>query len=149
ERARALVLINTEVPGHRPPWIPFYQRLLRVRGAERLLGSLCHSRTFVRSPMGFGGCFGDLTLLDGEFDRLFIEPLRTSHRAQAGVGHYLRGATWQPVDDLEQFHTRIEIPVRLVWGIDDPTFPVTEARRMLQQFPRADLVEIPHAKLLP
>ena len=39
------------------------------------------------------------------------------------MARYLRGLTWQPVDALEPEHARITIPVRLIWGADDPTFP--------------------------
>ena len=40
------------------------------------------------------------------------------------------------------------MPVRLIWGADDPTFPLARAREMLKQFPDANLVEIPRARLL-
>ncbi|MGZ4797141.1 MAG: alpha/beta fold hydrolase [Acidimicrobiia bacterium] len=148
-RVRALVLINTEIPNHRPPWIPAYQRLLTVPGTERVLGALLRSRRFVHSGMGFGGCFTDRTLLDGEFDRLFVEPLRADARRLRGVRRYLLGARWAAVDALPALHARLAIPVRLVWGRDDPTFPVASAREMVHQFPAADLVEIDGASLLP
>ena len=38
--------------------------------------------------------------------------------------------------------------VQLVWGADDPTFPVEYARRMVRQLPDARLVEIPGGRLL-
>src|SRR5262249_52485653 len=31
-RVEKLVLVNTEMPGHRPPWIPLYQLLMRLPG---------------------------------------------------------------------------------------------------------------------
>ena len=40
------------------------------------------------------------------------------------------------------------MPVRLIWGADDPTFPIKLARTMLTQLPSAKLVEIPAARLL-
>jgi haloalkane dehalogenase len=52
------------------------------------------------------------------------------------------------VDALEQAHSRITMPVQLIWGADDPTFPVEYARRMVKQLPDARLVEIPGARLL-
>ena len=61
---------------------------------------------------------------------------------------YLRGAQWKPVDALEQEHARLTMPVQLVWGADDPTFPVEYARKMVTQFPDARLVEIAGARLL-
>jgi pimeloyl-ACP methyl ester carboxylesterase len=44
-------------------------------------------------------------------------------------------------------HRRIDAPVRLVWGDQDPFFPIARARSMVATFPNADLVEIPGAGL--
>jgi pimeloyl-ACP methyl ester carboxylesterase len=140
-RVEKLMLINTEVPHHRPPWIPLYKWLMHVPGALAGFGVL-------RSGMGFGGCFSDLALLDGDFHAHVVQPLLDSARRMDGMARYLRGLTWGPVDDLEQAHARLAMPVELIWGADDPTFPVEHARRMAKQLPDARLVEIPGARLL-
>jgi pimeloyl-ACP methyl ester carboxylesterase len=44
--------------------------------------------------------------------------------------------------------TRLTMPVQLIWGADDPTFPVALARAMVGQFPNARLAEIAGARLL-
>jgi haloalkane dehalogenase len=147
-RVEKLVLVNTEIPHHRPPWIPLYQLLMRMPGALAGFGVLLRSRVFLRSGMGFGGCFVDLGLLDGDFHAHVVEPLLRSPRRMDGMAHYLRGLTWKPVDALAEAHARITMPVELVWGADDPTFPVATARRMVSQLPDARLVEIPGARLL-
>jgi len=43
---------------------------------------------------------------------------------------------------------RLGMPVQLLWGADDPTFPVALARAMVSQLPNARMTEIPGAKLL-
>jgi pimeloyl-ACP methyl ester carboxylesterase len=98
--------------------------------------------------MGFGGCFTDLGLIDGDFREQVVEPLVRSALRRDGMRRYLIGAKWDAVDALEREHARIAMPVRLIWGADDPTFPVGLAREMQKQFPAADLVEIPGARLL-
>ncbi len=148
-RVRHLVLINTEIPGHRPPWIPTYQALMRLPGAVGVLGALVRSRRFVRSSAGFGGCFLNPALLDGEFHTEFVEPIANDARRREGIRRYLLGTAWGPVDELAHRHAELGIPVRLVWGTRDPTFPIDRARSMLGQFPQADLVEIAGARLLP
>jgi pimeloyl-ACP methyl ester carboxylesterase len=148
-RVERLALINTEIPGHRPPWIPTYQRLMALPGAAGLLGTLTRSDAFVRSPMAFGGCFCDPSCLDGEFAAEFVEPITRSRARRDGIQRYLRGARWAPVDALRTRHAELTMPVRLVWGAADPTFPVTLTREMVGQFPDADLVEITGARLLP
>lgn len=39
------------------------------------------------------------------------------------------------------------MPVQLVWGQDDPFFPVERAREMVATFPDARLHVVPNAKL--
>jgi pimeloyl-ACP methyl ester carboxylesterase len=147
-RIEKLVLINTEIPGHRAPWIPLYQLLMHVPGTLTAFELLLRSRTFLRSGMGFGGCFADLGLIEGDFQAHVIEPLLRSPRRLEGMSSYLRGAKWEPVDALARDHARITMPVELIWGADDPTFPVELARAMVKQLPDARLVEIPGARLL-
>ena len=147
-RLGKVVLINTEVPHHRPPWIPLYQLLLSLPGAMACFHLLLRSRLFLRSGMGFGGCFTDLGLLEGDFHEHVIQPLLRSALRMEGMARYLRGLQWGPVDALEQAHARITMPVQLIWGADDPTFPVEYARRMVKQLPDARLVEIPGGRLL-
>jgi len=147
-RIDKLVLINTEMPRHRPPWIPLYQFLMQVPGALPLFTLLLRSRWYLRSRMGFGGCFDDLGLIEGDFHRFVVDPLVQSPRRREGMQRYLIGATWAPVDALAQDHARLTMPVRLIWGADDPTFPVALAREMTKQFPDARLTEVPGARLL-
>jgi pimeloyl-ACP methyl ester carboxylesterase len=140
-RVAKLVLINTEIPRHRPPWIPLYQFLT-------VFGVLLRSDLYLRSPLGFGGCFTDMRLIEGDFHAQVVEPLLRSPLRMEGMRRYLRGATWEPVDALERDHARLTMPVQLIWGADDPTFPVARARAMVTQFPNARLAEIPGARLL-
>ena len=147
-RIEKLALINTEIPHHRPPWIPLYQFLMRVPGTLTAFSLLLRSRAFLRSRMGFGGCFNDLRLLEGDFHEHVVEPLVRSPLRRDGMRRYLRGAKWGPVDAFAHDHARIAMPVRLIWGADDHTFPIEYARKMVKQFPDAHLVEIPGGRLL-
>jgi pimeloyl-ACP methyl ester carboxylesterase len=150
-RVDRLVLINTEIPDHRPPWIQLYQWQMRlIPGAPLFFRQLLRSNAFVRSGMGFGGCFHDLALIEGEFREQFITPYIESARRTDGMARYLAGLHWSTVDGLRQRHAELGMPVMLVWGEDDPTFPIALARKMAEQFPDSrGLVAIPRAKLLP
>lgn len=150
ERIRRLVLINTEVPGHRPPWIPLYQKLLSVPGSSPFFQWLLRSRAFLRSSAGFGGSFVDKDLIDGEFHAQFLEPLTRCRRRVLGYARYLSGLNWPQVDELADKHHAIRSPVLLVWGEDDPTFPVFHGRRLAAQLPTcAGFRTIPKTKLFP
>jgi len=148
-RVTRLVLLNTEIPGHRPPWIPLYQRLLALPGSAFSFQLTLRSAAFRRSGMGYGGCFHDPARLDDDFVACFVRPLLASSERMQGVARYLRGIDWAMVDGFATTHAAIRAPVLLVWGADDPTFPVARARPMVSQF--ADcrgIHEIPAARLL-
>lgn len=147
-RVRRLALINTEAPGHRPPWIREYQALTRLPGALWGFRQLLRSRHFLRSPLAFGGSFENLDLIDGEFRRQFVEPLGNARRMR-GLRHYLLGIDWTVVDNMAEQHRHIRQPVLLLWGENDPTFPLAEAQKMQPQFPDCRLHIIPGSKLLP
>jgi haloalkane dehalogenase len=148
-KVRRLVLINTELPGHRPPFIPLFQRLSALPGAATTLRLLLRSRTYRASPAGLGGCFVDKSLLDGEFHEQFIAPLIASGRRADGQIRYLRGIDWALVDGLATRHRDIAAEVLLVWGAQDPTFPLSRATALVPQLARcAGLRPIPGAALL-
>lgn len=147
-RVEKLLLINTEMPGHRPPWIPLYQFLMTLPGTPTVFSWLLGSDLYLKSGMGFGGCFVDVNLVDGDFHEHVVVPLIQSERRREGMRLYLTGAVWPPVDALADEHARLTMPVQLIWGAEDPTFPVALAHRMVAQFPNARLAEIPGARLL-
>jgi len=147
-RVTSLVLTNTEIPGHRPPWIPAYQTLAHVPGAGRLLRACLGLRAFRRSPLAFGGCFHDLGRLEGEFHARWVEPLLRSDARIDGAMRFLRCMKFARLDEFETLHRRLEMPTLFVWGADDPTFPEPRARAMVPQFPNvAGFHSVPDAKL--
>ncbi len=149
-RVRKLAIINTEIPGHRPPWISLYQHLMGLPGAGAFLRVLLRSDTYLRSGLGFGGCFVDLELIEGDFKQHFIVPLMQSPRRTEGAIRYLRGIDWKLIDGFAAEHQRITVPVQFIWGRDDPTFPEPLAQRMSTQFPNCVGFEsIAGARLLP
>ncbi len=147
-RCFGLVLGNTEIPGYRPPALSAFVTLAKLPGGLRLLPLILRSRRLRRSSLGLGGCFHDRRLIDGEFATLFVEPLLTSPRAAAGQLALVRQFDWSVIDDMAATHAKITAPVLLIWGVDDPWFPLARARRMVDQFPGgAELVEMPDGKL--
>jgi haloalkane dehalogenase len=145
-----LALINTEIPGHRPPWIREFQLSTWLPGARLSFRLLLSWRAFRRSSAGFGGLFTDPSRLDGEFYDRFVQPLLVDPQRLAGTLHYLRGIDWKAVDSLAQRHREIKAAVIALWGADDPTFPVNLAEQMCSQFtPPCTLHRIAGARLLP
>jgi pimeloyl-ACP methyl ester carboxylesterase len=148
ERVTHVVLMNTEIPGHRPPWIPLYQRLVLLPGAGVVMRQLLASRRVRRSAMGFGGCFANLDLIDGEFTALFVLPLVASRDRLTGMFQFLAQMKFARLDQFRALHGKLSMPVAFVWGADDPTFPEATARAMVAQFPNvAHFWSIPGGKL--
>jgi haloalkane dehalogenase len=147
-RVSRLVLTNTEIPFHRPPWIPMYQGLAHVPGFGLILRQLLKSPAFCRSRLVFGGCFHDLTHLEGEFQRRFVEPLIASDIRMENALQFLRRMKFSRLDEFQRLHQQLPMPVLFIWGRNDPTFPEPRARGMVSQFPNViGFHEVGDAKL--
>jgi pimeloyl-ACP methyl ester carboxylesterase len=148
ERVSHLVLTNTEIPSHRPPWIPTYQARAHVPGCGAVIARLLRFPAFRRSRLAFGGCFHDPARIDGDFRTRFVEPLLASRARMDGAMRFLRQMRFARLDEFEGLHARLTVPTLFVWGGDDPTFPEPRARAMVGQFPNvAGFHSIPNAKL--
>lgn len=148
-RAGRVVIMNTEMPKHRPPWIPLYQRLAALPGTITSFGMLLRLPAFRRSSLGYGPCFDDPRLLDDDFFACFVAPLLASGRRIDGLMRYLRGIDWTLIDGLAERHRELTQGVLMAWGAGDTVFPVAHARAMVGQFHgAARLLEIPSARFL-
>lgn len=135
DRVTHLVLTNTEMPGHRPPWIPLYQTLATLPGATLVFGRVLASRFLRHSPLGFGGCFSDLSRIDGEFHEMFVAPLVAEPQRVRRLVRFLVQMKFARLDRFAELHAKLTMPVSLMWGDADPTFPIGIARAMARQFP--------------
>jgi pimeloyl-ACP methyl ester carboxylesterase len=151
DRVSKLALFNTEIPGHRPPWIPLYQSLTRLPGSAATFRLLLRSQAFLRSGMGFREFYSNRGLFDDP-KRLgpYVDPLVASPRRTEGMLRYLGGLTWDEVDALGTRHAEIKVPVLFLWGEDDRTFPVGLGEQAAKQLGGpARFVRIPRASLMP
>lgn len=147
ERVAGVGLVNTEPPG----WMSWRFRSFlassRLPGFGHALGWLAARPRLRRNGFVLGDAFADRDLLDGEFDEFFLRPLHESPERLDAAMRLIRSFERRHVDDLGKAHARISAPVRLVWGDQDPFFPVAQARQMVDTFPDATLVEVPGAGL--
>jgi len=149
DRVLKLVIINTEIPGHRPPRVSLYRRVSGLPGAGTLFSMLLRSSWFTRSSMG--EFYSDPGLVDDpSYIGPYIKPLITSSRRMAGALRYLRGIEWNVVDEMRQSHAKIKADTLFIWGEDDQTFPVQLAEEMCSQLhTRTTFVRIAKASLMP
>jgi pimeloyl-ACP methyl ester carboxylesterase len=145
DRIGALVLTNCDAFDTFPPF-PFNLlfRLGRHPGAARTVLQLVRPGWLRNGPLGFG------LLTRRRLDSEETAPWVTPYLEQAGVrrdtARFLRG--WR-AGDLADVGTRLhrfDRPVLLAWAPDDRFFTISLARRLLEAFPDARLVEIPGAR---
>lgn len=143
----ALVLAGTEIPGHHSDLFRAIIRAAKMPGGGTVLAKSMQIPALRRSALGFGGCFTDASYADGEFAKLFVEPLLDAQvlRGQLAL---LKAFDFDYVDALTTVHAKITVPTLCLWGDCDQFFPIEKARSMLPQFAGgATLTAIPDAKL--
>jgi pimeloyl-ACP methyl ester carboxylesterase len=146
-RVRALGLIDTEQSTGLSWKFKSFIAGRRVPGFGAALGWLAGRRRLRRNRFVLGDAFADSTLLDGEFDEFFLQPLHRSREHRNAAIQLLRSFDYQLVRDLGDLHRRIDVPVKLVWGEQDRFFPVNWAKEMVATFPNAQLEVIAGAGL--
>lgn len=146
-----LILLNTEIPNHRPPWIPFYQKVGLLPGVPTIIRALLKQKWFIKSPMGFKELYADKSMLENELNILpYTNPVIGSQNKIIGALKYLRGIDWDLVDEFEHLHAKITARTLLLWGERDKTFPIKLGKQMVNQFNgEIEFVTIKNTSLLP
>jgi haloalkane dehalogenase len=146
-RLRALGLIDTEQSTGLSWKFKSFIAGRKMPGFGAALGWLAGRPRLRRNRLVLGDAFVDRSLLDGEFDEFFLQPLHRSPEHRDATIRLLRSFDYQHVRDLGELHQRIDVPVQLVWGERDRFFPVKWAEQMVAEFPHARLEVIKGAGL--
>lgn len=146
-RVRAWALINTELSqglGWR-----FQQFIMssKMPGFMKFFTWISAQHELRRNPFILGDCFHDRALIDGEFDAFFLQPIQNNEMLRWAAGVLLRSFDANDVHALGDLHAKIDVPVHLIWGEDDPFFPVEQAKQMVNTFQDAQITVIQDAKL--
>jgi pimeloyl-ACP methyl ester carboxylesterase len=146
-RLRALGLIDTEMSTGTTWKFKSFLAGRRVPGFGAALGWLAGRPRLRRSGLVLGDAFADSSLLDGEFDEFFLQPLHRSAEHRHAAMRILRTFDYQLVRELGALHRRIHAPVVLVWGEHDKFFPPELAEAMVPEFDDARFELVPGAGL--
>lgn len=146
-----LIVINTEIPNHRPPYIPFFQKTAKLPYSDIVFKLLIKNRFYIKSKFGFGGFYFNKNLLDSHeyFNKQYIIPLLNNPKRLKGVLHYLVGCDLKLLDTFANRHKEITANVLLIWGENCPIFPVSLAEKMSKQFNNATFQKISNCCFLP
>ena len=149
ERVFGIVSGNTEIPRGLPwrlktsVWTSRY-----VPGALPIFRMMLAKRWLRHGPNSLGDVFGDRSVIDGEFYDVFCRPLIEHPSKLAGQLLFLSAFSFRTVDGLADVHPRIEAPVMLLWGADDPWFTLRRCEAMVEQFGcEVELSPLPGGKL--
>jgi pimeloyl-ACP methyl ester carboxylesterase len=146
-RVRALGLIDTEQSSGLSWKFRTFLGSRNLPGFGAALGWLAGHPRLRRNRLVLGDAFLDRSLLDGEFDEFFLQPLHRDRSHLAATMRLLRSFDRKYVDELVALHAQIDVPVVMVWGEHDRFFPVAWARDMVRTFPHAHLTVVPNAGL--
>jgi haloalkane dehalogenase len=146
-RLRALGLIDTEQSTGLSWKFKSFLAGRHLPGFGQALGFAAGRQRLRRNRLILGDAFNDSSLLDGEFDEFFLQPLHRSVTHRKAAMQLLRSFDYRFVRELADLHRRTNVPVRLVWGEHDRFFPVRWAEEMVGSFPNADLSVIANAGL--
>jgi pimeloyl-ACP methyl ester carboxylesterase len=145
ERVNRLVLTNCDAFEHFfPPLVsPFHYgaQLLGIQFAN-LLASLLHARWAQRR---FMAALTHCRLSQAELDA-FFRPLLHLSFVRRDMTCFLRAVSNHYTLEAAQTFSSFAHPVLLVWGKDDPFFPLRLAIRLQQVFPDARLIQLSHAR---
>jgi pimeloyl-ACP methyl ester carboxylesterase len=146
-RLRAMGLINTEQPQGMSWRFKMFLAGRNLPGFGGALGWLAGRPRLRRIPLVLGDAFADSSLLDGEFDEFFLRPIHEDPVTRRAAMRVLKSFDPHHVRDLGALHRRITVPVQMVWGDQDPFFPLAWAEEMVATFPDARLEVIRGAGL--
>jgi pimeloyl-ACP methyl ester carboxylesterase len=150
-RVGRLVVVNSLGLG-RPKLQPYYPMMLMPRLGETLLGGVKHGLRWAPSPVirslaaRFIGARGDLekTMSDE-----YLDDLREMYAAEGYPGAYLASVrsiasprSFLGALDVTRRLDRIKAPVLIIWGANDPLFPLEQATRAHQLLPTSKLAVI-------
>jgi len=144
---RSMALVNTEQPQGLTARFRQFLLMGKLPGFEHILAWAGMRPGLRRNRFLLGDCFTDRSLLGGTFEEFVLAPLRDDPERRWAAGQLMR--TWDSrlIDELAAVHGKIDVPVQLVWGEDDPFFPVAWAREMVETFPNAQLHVVAGTKL--
>ena len=146
-RLRSMGLINTELPQGSGWRFKMFLAGRHVPGFGKGLAWVAGKPRLRRNKFILGDAFADSSLLDGEFDEFFLKPLTESPKHLDAAIRIRKSFDEHHVTALGEIHGRIAVPVQLVWGDQDPFFPVGKAQEMVGTFADAQLEVIEGAGL--
>ncbi len=133
EQVEALVLAGTEIPDHHPWQVAMFSLLAKLPASDNVLRMMLKHDVLAYSPMALGGCFSDNDRISPRFGAMLADLLDDPDVTRSQMT-LIKNFDTDVVNGLAEVHGRLTMPSLLIWGEDDPFFPVDKARAMTAQF---------------
>ena len=147
EQVTGLILGNTEMPGFVSPAFAQLASVGPTRLGQAVMIGALRVPALRKSRLGFGTCFVDRSLIEGEFTRLFIEPMLRSADVRRKQFALLDDFDPTFVEEMEEIHGQLRCPTQLIWGDRDPWFKLRGAKACMPQFGGGASIEVLPGKL--
>ena len=148
-RVRSLTLTNCEVDENCPPDAFKPQVELAKQGVllDLLAGALGNLEA-ARAPTGLGSAYQYPERITQELLELYLAPLVASPERKALANRYVASESPEATVAIRGALARLDLPLLLVWGLDDVFFAKSWAEWLMKTVPGArGLVELENAKL--
>ena len=149
-RVGRLVLTNCETYDKFPPPGALRRASALCRTLPRLARALLRLQVRLQIRSSFARRKGVSTVaasgLDDERAESFYGPAARDPQVAGDLVAALAGFRPQLLIDAAEAIPRFDRPVLLIWGEACDFFPMTDARRLASEFPRATLVSVPGSK---
>jgi len=151
ERVRSLLLTNCDVePDSPPPALkPVFELAEMGIWPDAWLEPWLKDPRKARAPDGLGGmCFSNPAHPTDAAIQQYLAPILRSVERKDLANRYALGLKPNPLAGIEHALRRLDIPVRIVWGMSDDIFAKTDPDYLARVLPRVEGVRrIAEAKL--
>ena len=145
ERIGKLVLTNGDAYDNFLPWMfKYLQAGARMPGFVFLVSLAMRVRVLRRMPFAFGWL--SRVPPDKEVSDAYMEPFARSSEVRGELRKLLSGISSRHTQEAAKRFSAFLKPVLIAWGLDDPFFPLSYAKRLERDFPHARLETIPDSK---
>jgi pimeloyl-ACP methyl ester carboxylesterase len=142
-RVGRLVLTNCDAFENFPPkaFAPLFAAAKRPWLTTALLAPM-RLRLLRHSPLAYGMLLRRPR--DADLTRGWITPALSDRRIRDDIARFARGLDRRSLVAAEPGLRRFDRPVRIVWGAADRFLTLATARRLVDTFPDAALIEVPN-----
>jgi haloalkane dehalogenase len=126
DRVRTLLLTNCDVDEDNPPDLfkPLIEAARKGTLADTFLTPQIKDKNLARSQKGMGVAFTNPAALADDTIDCYLQPLASSPLRKAQFNQYTVGVGENELVALRPRLKEFKAPVRMVWGLADPLFPI-------------------------